>query len=217
MSGYILVPGGWHGAWAYDAVEKILASAGHRVQALTLDGLDGAPSRNVNLQHHIDQVVRTICSGDSPAILVGHSYGGMVITGAADRAPQAVDTLVFVDAYVPADGASVWTLTSARYRELFIAGVAADGINCVPPAHLDTRCQPHPLATFVQAIKLRGNWRSVRRKVFIFAGAWEGSPFVETYNRMRDDAEWDTHRIECAHDIPRLAPLELAAILLQAG
>lgn len=54
--------------------------------------------------------------------LAGHSYGGMAITGAADRAPQRVRRLVYVDAYVPQDGASCWTLTNDTFRQAFVAG-----------------------------------------------------------------------------------------------
>ena len=214
---YILVPGGWHGAWAYDAVAPILTDAGHVVEALTLAGLDGECSKHVNLDHHIEQVVQAIGASDVATTVVGHSYGGMVITGAADRATRAVDALVYADAYVPEDRASVWALTSARYRELFIAGAAEDGLNCAPPPHLDKRCRPQSLACFVQAIKLNGNWPSVPKKVFILAGGGDGGPFVATYDRLRDDPAWSTHRIECAHDIPRLAPQELARILLQSA
>jgi hypothetical protein len=139
----------------------------------------------------------------------------MVITGAADGEPSRVQALVYADAYVPDDGASVWSLTTVQYRERFIAGAAADGLNCAPPAHLDKRCRPHPIATFLQAIKLTGDWRNVRSKAFIAACGWKESPFVELYERLRLDPGWETHRLDCAHDIPRLAPEALVRILLE--
>lgn len=141
----------------------------------------------------------------------------MVIAGAADREPSRVAALVFVDAYVPDDGDSVWSLTSQRYRDVFIAGAAADGLTCAPPSHLDARCRPHPLATFVQRIRLTGAWRTVATKVHVAATGWEGSPFVVTHERLRADPAWRTHRIGCAHDVPRLAPAALAGILLDQG
>jgi hypothetical protein len=139
----------------------------------------------------------------------------MVITGAADRAPSRVKAIVYVDAYVPDNGASVWSLTTPAYRERFIAGAAADGLACAPAAHLDKRCRPHPIAAFLQAIRLTGHWRDVRSKAFIAACGWEGSPFVELYERLRLDPGWATHRLDCAHDVPRLAPEALARILLE--
>jgi len=214
MAVFVLVPGGWHGGWAFDAVGALLSSAGHKVQALTLSGLGEGTSAGVNLERHIDEAVEAIRGRDTPVVLVGHSYGGMVIAGAADREPACVDAIVYADAYVPGNGASVWSLTTENYRERFIAGVAADGLNCAPPAHLDRRCRPHPMATFLQAIQLTGDWCKVRKKVFIAACGWEGSPFIELHERLRRDPEWVTHSLDCAHDIPRLAPEALANILL---
>ncbi|MDQ0570498.1 pimeloyl-ACP methyl ester carboxylesterase [Variovorax paradoxus] len=214
MARFVLVPGGWHGGWAFEAVARALSSEGHEVQALTLAGLGDEPANGVNLERHIDEVVQALRERDTPAVLVGHSYGGIPITGAADKEPSRVEAIVYADAYVPDHGASVWSLTTPAYRERFIAGAAADGLTCTPPGHLDRRCRPHPIATFLQAIQLTGNWRNVRSKAFVAACGWEGSPFVELYERLRRDPEWATHPLACAHDIPRLAPEALTKILL---
>jgi pimeloyl-ACP methyl ester carboxylesterase len=214
MATYVLVPGGWHGGWAYDAVAPPLREAGHDVRALTLSGLDGIAAHGVNLERHIADTVAAIEAADTPVVLAGHSYGGMIIAGAADRVPRRVAAIVFVDAYVPDDGDSVWSLTSQRYRDIFVAGAAADGLACVPPSHLDPRCRPHPVGTFLQAIRLTGAWRTVRTKVHVAATGWDGSPFVTINERLRADPAWRTHRLDCAHDVPRLAPAALAAMLL---
>jgi pimeloyl-ACP methyl ester carboxylesterase len=220
MATYILVPGGCHGGWAYDAVARRLTEAGHGVDALTLSGLDGGPAAGVNLERHIADVVAAIEAVDTPdvpVILAGHSYGGMVIAGAADRLSSRVAALVFVDAFVPDDGDSVWSLTTQRYRDFIIAGAAADGLACAPSPLLDARCRPHPLATLVQAIRLTGAWRRVGMKIHVAATDSEGNPFVELNERLRADPAWRTHRIACAHDVPRLAPEALADILLDSA
>lgn len=214
MTTFVLVPGGWHGGWAYDAVARQLMEAGHDVAALTLSGLDGGPAAGVNLERHVADVVAAIDASDTPVVLAGHSYGGMVIAAAADRMPSRVAALVFVDAYVPDDGDSVWSLTLQRYRDVFVAGAAADGLACAPPSHLDPRCRPHPIACFLQAVRLTGAWRRVATKVHVAAYGWEGSPFVEPHERLRDDPAWTTFRLDCAHDVPRKAPGALAEILL---
>jgi thioesterase domain-containing protein len=214
MATYVLVPGGSHGGWAFDPVARRLKDAGHEVVALTLSGLDGGPAAGVNLDRHIADVAAAIEAADAPVVLAGHSYGGMVIAGAADRLSSRVAALVFVDAFVPDDGDSVWSLTTQRYRDLFIAGAAADGLACAPSPHLDARCRPHPLATLVQAIRLTGAWRRVGTKIHVAATGWEGNPFLELNERLRADPAWRTHRIDCAHDVPRLAPAALADILL---
>jgi len=214
MARFILVPGGWHGGWAFDTVGDALLREGHDVQALTLSGLGDEPASGTNLERHIDEVVQALGARETPAVLAGHSYGGMVITGAADQEPSRVRAIVYADAYVPEHGESVWALAGPAYRERFIKGAAADGLNCAPPAHLDRRCRPHPIATFLQAIALTGNWRLVRSKAFIAACGWEGSPFVDLYQRLQADPGWATHGLDCAHDIPRLAPEALTRILL---
>jgi len=217
MARFVLIPGGWHGGWAFDAVARPLTQTGHDVAALTLTGMDGGDAAGVNLERHIADAVAAIEAADTPVVLAGHSYGGMVIAGAADRLPSRVAALVFVDAYVPDDGDSVWSLTTQHYRDVFIARAAADGVACVPPAHLDARCRPHPLATLVQAIRLTGAWRTVATKIHVAATGWEGNPFLEQNERLRADPAWRTHRIDCAHDVPRLAPAALADILLDLG
>jgi pimeloyl-ACP methyl ester carboxylesterase len=191
-----------------------LTEAGHDVRALTLAGLDGGATDGVNLERHIDDVVAAIEAVDAPVVLAGHSYGGMVIAGAADRVPARVAALAFVDAYVPADGDSVWSITSQRYRDLFIAGAAGDGLTCPPPSHLDRRCRPHPVGTFLQSIRLTGAWREVGTKVHVAATGWEGSPFIATHEQLRADPAWRTETLDCAHDVPRLAPAALADVLL---
>lgn len=215
MARFVLVPGGWHGAWVFDAVRAALSGEGHDVRAVTLSGLGDEPAPAANLDRHIDDVVQVLRERDTPAVLVGHSYGGMVITGAADREPLRVGAIVYADAYVPDDGASLWSLTTQVYRDRFIAGVAADGLTCAAPAHLDKRCRAHPMATFLQAIRLTGRWRDVSRKAYIAAFGWEGSPFIELHERLRLDPAWSTYRLDCAHDIPRLAPEAFATILLK--
>jgi pimeloyl-ACP methyl ester carboxylesterase len=129
---FVMVPGGWQGGWVFESVAAELRRNGHQVEAVTLSGLEldgpvgvGDPP---NLDTHIDQVAELIDSGDqTPVALCGHSYGGMVIAGVADRLGDRLDQLVFIDAYVPDDGDSCWSLTSDSFRELFIAGARADG------------------------------------------------------------------------------------------
>lgn len=106
MTTYVLVPGGWKGSWSFEAVVPLLERAGHTVHALTLTGLrpddDAATVATANLDTHADDVVRFIDRADlTDVTLVGHSYGGMVIAAAADRAGGRIARLVHLDAYVP--------------------------------------------------------------------------------------------------------------------
>ncbi|TDP97979.1 alpha/beta fold hydrolase [Labedaea rhizosphaerae] len=215
---FVMVPGGWQGGWVFDAVADELRDGGHQVEAVTLSGLEpGGPSemdRPANLDDHIDQVAAVVeRSGETPLALCGHSYGGMVIAGVADRVGARLAHLVFIDAYVPGDGDSCWSLTSDPFRELFIAGVRADGRWVAVPDGLDPRARPHPLASFVQSIRLTGGARHVPARTYISGGPWPGSPFVELTERLRTDPGWQVHEIPVGHNIARRDPHRLAAAL----
>ncbi|NNN30991.1 alpha/beta fold hydrolase [Streptomyces sp. S3(2020)] len=213
-----MVPGGWQGGWAFDAVAAELRRDGHQVEAVTLAGLESDGPMDVerppNLDTHIDQVAEIIGrSGEGPLALCGHSYGGMVIAGVADRLVGRLDQLVFIDAYVPQDGDSCWSLTSDQFRDLFTAGARGDGRWVAVPSGLDPRARPHPLASFLQSVSLQnGPGRAVGR-TFISGGPWPGSPFVAVTERLRRTAGWQVHEIPVGHNIARHDPGRLAEVL----
>jgi pimeloyl-ACP methyl ester carboxylesterase len=214
MATFILIPGGWQGAWAYEQVASLLLARGHHALPLTLAGLGDAPAPAANLATHIGEVVAAIRAQPGEVVVAAHSYGGMVMTGAADAEPGRIRALVYSDAYVPESGDSTWSLTSPYFRDVFIAGAAADGLTCKPPANFDPRGRPHPLGAFLQAIELRGRWRDVPRKTFLGAHGWAGSPFLDLYHRLKADPAWTTHAFDCGHNIPRLKPEAFVEILL---
>jgi pimeloyl-ACP methyl ester carboxylesterase len=214
MATFILIPGGWQGGWVYQQVADILAGHGHTALPITLSGLGDASAPTANLEKHIGEVVDVVRSNRDMPVIVGQSYGGMVVSGAADAEPSRIRALVYVDAYVPDSGDSVWSLTTSRFRDLFVAGAGLDGLTCAPPPNLDPRCRPHPMGTFLQSINLSGRWRDVPRKTFVGAHGWEGSPFLDLYRRLSDDPEWSTVSLDCGHNVARLKPEVLAEILL---
>ncbi|MET3842548.1 alpha/beta hydrolase [Bradyrhizobium sp. OAE829] len=214
MATFILIAGGWQGGWVYQQVAEILAAHGHTALPITLSGLGDAPAPTANLETHIGEVVSAVKSQQGDVVLVGQSYGGMVVSGAADAVPSQIRALVYVDAYVPDSGDSVWSLTTPRFRDMFIAGAKADGLNCAPPPTLDPRCRPHPMGTFLQSIKLSGRWREVPRKTFVGAHGWQGSPFLDLYQRLSGEPEWTTFAFDCGHNVARLQPEALSEILL---
>ena len=144
--------------------------------------------------------------------MCGHSYAGLVIAGVADRVGDRLAHLVFIDAYVPADGDSCWSLTSDTFRELFIAGSRGDGRWVAVPEGLDPRARPHPLPSFLQSVRLRGKAKSISR-TYISGGPWPGSPFVALTERLRADPGWRVHDIPVGHNIARRDPHGLAAVL----
>jgi pimeloyl-ACP methyl ester carboxylesterase len=152
---FVLVPGFWLGAWAWDEVAGLLRADGHDVQALTLPGLESAHADRsaIRLDDHVDAVVRVLEGGrDEPSILVGHSGAGAVIYAATDRAPALVQRGVYVDSGPLPDGASVGFPTASdaseiplpSWAELVDNGTSIDGLSEDQLAEFRSRAVPHP-------------------------------------------------------------------------
>ena len=223
MATFVLVPGAWHGSWSFEAVVPLLERAGHAVHALTLTGLrpgdDNATVAAANLDTHADDVLRVLDRARiSNATLVGHSYAGMVIAAAADRAGGRVSRLVHLDSYVPRDGESCWSSTTELYRQAFVAGAAGTGYAVRPMSHHDPRTRPHPFASLVQEIRLTGAVDRVPRREFIYCSGWDDrTPFAELRTRLQADPEWQVRDIPTGHDAMHQAPDAVAALLLRKG
>ncbi len=198
----------------------LLERAGHTVHALTLTGLrpddDNATVATANLDTHADDVLRHLDRNHiTSATLVGHSYAGMVIAAAADRAGGRISRLVHLDAYVPRDGESCWSSTNEHFREVFAAGAATTGYAVRPPDGGDPRRRPHPFASFLQSIRLAGTLAQVPRREFIYCSGWEDrTPFAELRTRLQADPEWQVHDLPTGHDAMHEAPEAVAALLL---
>jgi pimeloyl-ACP methyl ester carboxylesterase len=220
MATYVLVPGAWKGSWSFEAVVPLLERAGHTVHALTLTGLrpddDEATVATANLDTHADNVLRLLDRAHvTDATLVGHSYGGMVTAAAADRAGGRISRLVQLDAYVPRDGESCWSATNEHFREVFAAGAAATGYAVRPPDGGDPRRRSHPLASFLQRIRLTGALDRIPRREFVYCSGWEDqTPFTELRTRLHADPGWQVHDLPTRHDAMHEAPEAVAALLL---
>lgn len=221
MATFILVPGAWHGSWAFEAVVPLLERAGHTVYALTLTGLrpddDDATVATANLDTHANDVLELLDRAHiTNATLVGHSYGGMVIAAAADRAGGRVSRLVHLDAYVPRDDESCWSLTTEAYRQAFVVGATNTGYAVRPPDRpgRDPRRRPHPFASLLQTIRLTSALAQVPRREFIYCSGWEGTPFAELRTRLEADPEWQVHDLPTAHNAMREAPGAVAELLI---
>jgi len=184
-----------------------------------LSGLDGPIDRArvaINLDTHIVDVVSLAgLERLDDFIQCGHSYGGIVIAGAADRLAKRILTLVFLDAIVPADGDSVWSLWPHAARE-FIAN-CPDGLVTSPPPAVDSRARAHPLATFLQSVRLGANAYAARSKVYALCATNKGSPFEAFYTRLADNPAWIMRKMACGHDFMNQAPTLALQVILEAA
>src|SRR5437879_1549970 len=135
MATFVLVHGGGHGGWCYQKVARILRAAGHDVHAPTLTGLGERAhliGPQVDLDTHITDVVAMLHYEDlREVILVGHSYGGMVITGIADRAAERIGKLVYLDAANPTNGQSLVDVSGEHITWTRQLGQVIDGVELV--------------------------------------------------------------------------------------
>src|SRR5262245_31930133 len=104
---FVLIHGAWHASFAWDGVAKRLRAAGHDVDAPTLPGMNPGDDRlGIQFGDYVDAVADMLRQQNKPVILVGHSSAGMLLQAAAPKVPDAVDMVVFSNAFVVANGQS---------------------------------------------------------------------------------------------------------------
>jgi len=225
-SPFVLVHGAWHGGWCWRRVVDRLTAKGRYVVAPTLSGVcerSHLASDSINLSTHIDDVVNEIKWKDLDGIvLVGHSYGGMVITGVAERVRERVAAIVYLDAFLPKDGQSLSTLrgpTSAPWPEHMAPPIPAASfrVNAKDAAWVDSKMTPHPVKCFTEALRVIGAYLTIPQKVYIRARGFPSASFDAAFDRCRTDRTWRTIEMKCGHDIMIDQPAELAEILEQLG
>lgn len=230
MATFVLVHGAWRGGWCWQRVARILRCKGHVVYTPTLSGLADRShllSADIDLNTHINDVANLLKWEElNGVVLCGHSYGGTVITGAADREAARLSALVYLDAFVPGDGESVWESAPEEHRAGFLEGAkkydglyvdaipaAAFGVNEADQAWVDAQCTPMPLACFRQPISLSGACDSVASKVYVLAEGWGPSLFPSYHADRAGRPDWVTRELPCGHDVELDMPEAVADIL----
>jgi len=235
MATFVLVHGGGHGGWCWQRLTPFLRRAGHEVYTPTLTGLGERAhllGPDVDLDMHIDDVVAVLKYEDlHDVVLVGHSYGGMVITGVADRAPSRVGHLVYLDAATPTDGQSLADVSPDLMEMARSMGKVVDGVelvlNAMPEAGrfygvtdqealewMQGRLTPQPWRTFEQSLRLTDE-QAVRRipRTDIVCVNPLGTGAVDVEERTRG-----AHRvfeIDTGHDLMITEPEKVAGFLLE--
>jgi pimeloyl-ACP methyl ester carboxylesterase len=228
MSTYVLVHGAWHGGWCWRFIRPLLK--GHEVFAPSLTGLGERKHlarADIDLETHIQDVVSILEFEDLRDVtLVGHSYGGMVITGAADRAHHRIKRLVYLDAFVPENGKCALDYVvperAARMREegekvgsitpppLSLWGIARqEHIDFIKPREVR-----HPYRTMSQKINL-GNEQALKGlpKTFIYCSSPATGSFDQFAAKYRGDPAWKFFELATGHDAMILMPQRVAEIL----
>lgn len=238
MATFVLVPGAWLGGWAWQRVTPLLRGAGHDVYPQTLTGLGERAHLarpEIGLETHIQDVVN-VCEYEElcEVVLVGHSYGGRVISGVADRVPERIAQLVYLDAIVPSDGQALfdfWASPAGRAAVEAEARAAGDGWRWPFPQDrqaldrpggqarglseaderwLRAKAVPQPLQTFAQPVRLANPAAAALPRTFIRTAA----P-LEYVGWLQTAPGWRFREIDTGHYPMVSTPRELAGLRLE--
>jgi pimeloyl-ACP methyl ester carboxylesterase len=229
---FVLVHGAWLGGWCWQRVTPLLRQAGSEVYTPTLTGLGERShllSPDVDFETHVRDIVGVLeCEDLHDVVLLGHSYGGMVITAVASRCAPRLAQLIYLDAFVPRDGQSLLDLSPPDMVSLFReqASTVGGGWRVPPlpltrwaiqaPADLDwlsRRLGPQPLRTFDRPVRLGDAQISELPRTYIRCAAYPG--FTEFGDRAREDKDWRYRELQCSHGAMVTHPRELADLLLE--
>jgi pimeloyl-ACP methyl ester carboxylesterase len=224
MALFVVAHGAWTGGWAWRNMHPLMAKRGHRLITPTLTGLGERAHLarpDIDLETHIADIVAVLEIEDLSGVnLIGHSYGGMVATGAADRARKRITQLIYIDAFAPNDGDSVFDLTPPAVRAQRQAG--ADGR--IPPAAMpadtpaedrawaEPRRMPQPVRTFEQKLKLQGGPLTPPRHYIYCQRHTPDDRFRPFYERAKREG-WGAYEIDSSHNPHVTCPDVLADLL----
>ncbi|MDF1747339.1 MAG: alpha/beta fold hydrolase [Alphaproteobacteria bacterium] len=234
MTHFTLVHGAWHGAWCWQALAKILQAQGHSVSCITQTGLGeraGELSPDITLQTFVDDVVGYFKAQDiRDTVLVGHSFGGIAITGAAAVMSDRIAELVYLDAMVPLSGVAPSETVAPDVWAARKAGAVMVGETlCLPPpkaiamgltdpteaAFIEAHMTPHPIRTYETAITFNGAPNQDLPVRYIRVTNPIYTPLQAHRDRVAEMG-WPSIDIASGHDCMINAPDALADILLNA-
>jgi pimeloyl-ACP methyl ester carboxylesterase len=230
----VLVHGAWHGGWCYRRVADLLRGRGHRVYTPTLTGLGERShllTRSIDLSTHIADIANMIRWEDiRQMILVGHSYGGMVVTGVADAMPDRVSALVYLDAFLPTAGCSFHDILPTEVAGAQVKSAEASGGLSVPPmpaaafnvnekdrSWVDSLCTPQPLGTLTEPITLTGNHTRIASLSYVLATNNPIQLFQGFARAMKNEPACISYELPCGHDVMIDLPEQTAAIIGEAA
>jgi pimeloyl-ACP methyl ester carboxylesterase len=222
---YVIVHGAWGGSWAFKKADSLMTATGAVVYRPSLTGQGERvhlASLEIGLETHINDVVNMILYEDlHNVILIGHSYGGMVITGVADRVPERISKLVYLDAFVPEHGESVVSMQGARAD--WVMKMASNGYLIpawVKPGQAPPKDVPHPLKTFTDTISLTNTKRLSLPTTYILTVAKGVDASTDDFALQAERANkkgWPVVQLEADHNPQWSAVEALVQLLLKVG
>jgi pimeloyl-ACP methyl ester carboxylesterase len=229
MATFLVAHGAWSAGWVWKKMRPILRERGHELFTPTYTGLGERvhlASKDVDLETHISDILGVFRFEDlRDVVLIGHSYGGTVATGVADRVPERLAALVYLDAYVPRDGQCQFDLVlpEARARMCELARTIGDGWrippNPVPPDTSETdvawvmaRRVMQPLKTFEQPLHLAGAGERLPKSYIYCTRPAPGDVFRRFAERAHREG-WNYCEIDASHSPHITAPTVLATLL----
>jgi pimeloyl-ACP methyl ester carboxylesterase len=226
MATFVLLPGAFAGGWYLRPLATRLHKAGHDAYTFTYTGLGERShllTHDIGLDTHILDVLQMLHYEDiQRVILVGKSYSGMVMTAVADRMPERIRHLVYLDAAVPADEQSLVNLMELRIVAAITEFVNTHGDGWLVPADtsVDARLTSHPWKTAVQPVKLTGDPAAMRiPRTYIYCTGKEPGHITATFTAagrtLAKASGWGYYEIPSTHEPEIEMPDELAAILLE--
>jgi pimeloyl-ACP methyl ester carboxylesterase len=228
MATFLVAHGAWSAGWAWKKMRSLLRARGHDLFTPTHTGLGERAhlaTPDINLETHIADILGVLqCEDLKNVILIGHSYGGMVATGVADRARERIARLVYVDAFAPKNGDSVFSLSPDRQAAMVEA--ARNGgegwkmpASQMPPdtpeadrAWAMPRRMPQPLKTFEQKLRLLHGELTLPRHYIYCKRCAPDDRFRQFYDRAKREG-WGHYEIDASHNPHITAPEALAALL----
>ncbi len=226
MAVVVVAHGAWSAGWAWKKMRPLMAARSHQFWTPTYTGL-GERSHlarpEVDLDTHITDIVQVLEMEDlSDVVLIGHSYGGMVATGVADRAAGRLQRVIYLDAFVPEDGQSLAMLAGQDPEAM--RALAEDGWRSpyrpmppdTPQADLDwamPRRMSHPVECFVQPLRLTGAGAHLPRHYIYALKKDARDTFGRFHERAKTTPGWTAHEIDASHN-PHITTPEVLAELL---
>ena len=229
---FVLVHGAWHGGWCWRDVAAVLRTAGHQVFTPTMTGLGERAhllNAQVGLSTFIDDIAAVILSEElDNVVLVGHSFGGHVINGVADRMPQLLRQLIYLDGLVVQHGQSALSIMppavqAERARTMDAEGLrmtipSPDQFGLSDPAQLAwvmRQLTPHPLKGYTEPLQLQHPLGNGLPKTYIAVTDPWYPPLAELRQWVRSQPDWDWRELAACHNAMVSAPLALASLLME--